>query len=215
MNQTQARVLTQSQPLTNKVLRNAYILLALMLGLAATTAFLARNTQPLNVWLSLILIIGAPFLVQRLSVTALGIPAALAYGAMLGWLFGPLINFYAQINPSIVINAFGGTAIATFGLSMYALTTRKDFSFLGGILVVGVIAVIAAAVANIFFQVPALSLAISAVVVVLSSIGILYHTSSAINGGDTNYISVATGLFADIFSMFISLLRLFGFLSSE
>lgn len=205
------------QPLTNKVLRNAYILLSLMLALSAGVASLtiASNMAPLNPWLILAFLIVTPFIVMRFTSSPLAIPLALGYGALIGFLMGPIVGLYMAMNANIVINAFAGTAIATFALSMYALTTRKDFSFLRGFFVVGIVVVLIAIVAQLLLQLPLLGLMISGAVVLLSSIGILWHTSQAVHGGETNYVVVAVGLFADIWSMFMSLLRIFGIFGGD
>lgn len=215
--QTQAATQALDQPLTNKVLRNAYLLLALMLGLsAAITAYtISAGVAPLNKWLILAIVIGAPFLVLGVARTALGLPAALLYGAAIGYVFGPIVGLYYAAGPQIVLNAFVGTALISGGLSVFALLSRKDFSFMGGFLFVGSLIILAAIVGNMIFQIPALSLAISAVIVLLSAIGILYFTSQAIHGGETNYVVIAVGLFADIWSMFLSLLRIFGIFGSD
>jgi modulator of FtsH protease len=205
------------QPLTNKVLRNAYILLSLMLALSAGVASLtiASNMAPLNPWLILAFLLVTPFIVMRFTSSPLAIPLALGYGALIGFLMGPIVGLYLAQNANIVINAFAGTAIATFALSMYALTTRKDFSFLRGFFVVGIVVVLIAIVAQLLLQLPLLGLMISGAVVLLSSIGILWHTSQAVHGGETNYVVVAVGLFADIWSMFMSLLRIFGIFGGD
>lgn len=207
----------EAQPLTNKVLRNAYILLSLMLGLSAgvTALTIASGMAPLNHWLVLGLLIGSPFLVMRFTQTPLAIPMALAYGALIGFVMGPIVGLYLAHNANIVTNAFAGTAIATFSLSMYALTTRKDFSFLRGFFVVGVVVVLLAIVAQLLLQIPLFGLMISGAVVLLSAVGILYHTSAAVHGGETNYVVVAVSLFADIWSMFMSLLRIFGIFGDD
>ena len=204
-------------PLTNKVLRNAYILLSLMLALSAgvATIAIASGIAPLNPWVTLLLLIGSPFLVMRLVNSPMAIPLALGYGALIGFLMGPIVGLYLAKNAGIVINAFAGTAIATFALSMYALTTRRDFSFLRGFFVVGCVVVMLAILAQLILQMPLFGLAISGAVVLLSSVGILWHTSAAVHGGETNYVVVAVGLFSDIWSMFMSLLRIFGIFGGD
>lgn len=207
----------QAQPLTNKVLRNAYILLSLMLALSAavTGVTIASGMQPFNPWITLGVLLVTPFILMRFTNSPLAIPMALGYGALIGFLMGPIVGLYMAKNANIVINAFAGTAIATFALSMYALLTRKDFSFLRGFLVVGVVVVLIAIVAQLIFQLPLMGLMISGAVVLLSSVGILWHTSQAVHGGETNYIVVAVGLFSDIWSMFMSLLRIFGIFGDD
>ncbi len=219
MNQIDMRTAAQAdvQPLTNKVLRNAYLLLSMMLVLSAavTTWTISAQVAPLNIWLALGLLIGTPMLAMTMARTAFGVPAALAYGAVLGYVFGPIVGIYFAAGPQIVMNAFVGTAVITLGLSMYALMTRKDFSFLGGFLVVGSLVILLAVVANIFLQIPMMSLVISSALVLFSACGILYLTSAAINGGETNYVVIAIGLFADIWNMFMSLLRIFGIMGGD
>ncbi len=207
----------ESQPLTNKVLRNAYILLSLMLALSAavTGITIASGMTPLNPWIILGLLIVTPFIVMRFTSSPLAIPMALGYGALIGFLMGPIVGLYMAKNASIVVNAFAGTAVATFSLSMYALTTRKDFSFLRGFFLVGCVVVLIAIAAQLILQLPLMSLVISGAIVLLSSVGILWHTSQAIHGGETNYVNVAVGLFADIWSMFMSLLRIFGIFGGD
>ncbi|AVP97085.1 BAX inhibitor protein [Ahniella affigens] len=215
--QTQTASQALDQPLTNKVLRNAYLLLGMMLGLSAlVTAYtISAKVAPLNKWLILLIVIGSPFLVLSMARSALGVPAALLYGALIGYVFGPIVGFYFAAGPQIVLNAFAGTALICGGLSAFAVFSRKDFSFLGGFFFVGSLIVLAAIIANLIFQIPALSLGISAVVVLLSAIGILYFTSQAIHGGETNYVVIAVGLFAEVWSMFLSLLRIFGIFGGD
>ena len=207
----------EAQPLTNKVLRNAYILLSLMLALSAavTGITIASGMAPLNPWLTLGVLLVTPFILMKFTNSPLAIPMALGYGALSGFLMGPIVGLYMAKNANIVINAFAGTAIATFALSMYALTTRKDFSFLRGFFVVGVVVVMIAIVAQLILQLPLFGLMISGAVVLLSSVGILWHTSNAVHGGETNYVVVAVGLFSDIWSMFMSLLRIFGIFGDD
>lgn len=219
MSQSDIRTISQVdvQPLTNKVLRNAYLLLSVMLALSAAVTIwtISAKIPPLNIWIALGLLIVTPIVALKMARTAMGVPAALAYGLVLGFVFGPIVGIYFAAGPQIVMNAFVGTAVITLGLSMYALMTRKDFSFLGGFMVVGGLIILCAVVANIFLQIPMMSLVISSVVVLLSACGILYFTSAAINGGETNYVVIAIGLFADIWSMFMSLLRIFGVLGGD
>jgi len=114
------------------------------------------------------------------------------------------------INPSIVMTALGGTGVIFLGLSGYALTTRKDFSFLAGFLMVGFFVVIGAALLNIFLGIPALFLALNAAIVMIMSGFILFQTSQIIHGGETNYIMATAGLFLSILNMFQALLHLLG-----
>jgi modulator of FtsH protease len=117
--------------------------------------------------------------------------------------------------PQIIATAMGGTGILFLALSGYALTTKKDFSFLGGFLFAGMIVVLLAIVASLFIPMPALSLTISAAVIMLMSGFILFDTSRIINGGETNYIMATYGIFLSIFNIFISLLNILGIMGDE
>jgi modulator of FtsH protease len=128
----------------------------------------------------------------------------------MGASIGPMLNHYLAMTggPALVMQALGGTAVVFFGLSAYALTTRKDFSYMGGFLSVGLLVAIVAIIANIFLNIPALSLTISAAVVMIMSGLILFDTSRIINGGETNYIRATVSLYLDIYNLFIHLLHL-------
>jgi modulator of FtsH protease len=117
--------------------------------------------------------------------------------------------------PQIIATAFGGTGIIFLGLSGYALTSKKDFSFLGGFLFAGMMVVVLAIIASLFIQMPALSLTISAAVIMLMSGFILFDTSRIINGGETNYIMATYGIFLSIFNIFISLLNILGIMGDD
>ncbi|MCP4995979.1 MAG: BAX inhibitor (BI)-1/YccA family protein, partial [Gammaproteobacteria bacterium] len=127
------------------------------------------------------------------------------------------LTYYLALpnGPQIVATAFGGTGIIFLGLSGYALTSRKHFSFMGGFLIAGMLMVLVAALANIFLSMPALSLAISSVVIMLMSGFILYDTSRMIHDGDTNYIMMTVSLYLSIFNIFVSLLQILGFMSGD
>jgi modulator of FtsH protease len=128
----------------------------------------------------------------------------------MGASIGPMLNHYLAMpgGPALVMQALGGTAVVFFGLSAYALTTRKDFSYMGGFLMVGLLVAVVAMIANIFLAIPALSLTVSAAVVMIMSGLILFDTSRIINGGETNYIRATVGLYLSIYNLFIHLLSL-------
>ena len=130
----------------------------------------------------------------------------------MGASLGPMLSHYASMpnGTSLILQALGGTALIFFALSGYALTSKKDFSFMGGFLMVGLIVVIVASLANIFFQIPALSLAISSAVIMIMSGLILFDTSRIINGGETNYIRATVSLYLNIYNIFVHLLHLLG-----
>ncbi len=130
----------------------------------------------------------------------------------MGVTLGPIISMYLSIpnGHSIVMTAMGGTGIIFLGLSGYVLTTRKDFSFLGGFLMVGILVAFLAGLAAYFLSMPGLSLAVSAMFILLMSGLILYQTSAIIHGGETNYILATVTLFVSIYNLFLSLLQLLG-----
>ena len=176
---------------TNKVLRNTYMLLAMTLAFSAVCAGIAMAVG-ISPMMSLVMTIGAfitLFVVQKKADSASGIYWVFAFTGLMGASLGYTLNFYLGVaGPGLIMEALGATALVFFALSAYALTTKKDFSFMGGFLVVGLVVVLVAAIANIFFAVPAVSLAISAAIVFIMSGFILFDTSRIIHGGETNYI---------------------------
>lgn len=205
---------------TNKVLRNTYALLGMALLVSAVAAMISMSIG-LGRGLSLVMMIGgiliAMFVLPRTANSAAGVPVMFLFTAMLGMSIGPMLTYYLSLpaGPSIVAQALVGTAAIFLGLSFVALTTKKDFSFLGGFLMIGFMVVLLAVLANLFFNIPGLHLAISAAVVLLMSLWILFDTSRIINGGETNYIMAAAGMFINIFNLFVHLLHLVGALSRD
>lgn len=204
---------------TNKVLKNTYILLGLTLLFSAMTAGLSM-AMGLGQGAALILMLvgfGLLFVVHKTADSSKGLLAIFAFTGVMGASIGPMLNYYLSMpnGPSLVMQALGGTAVVFFGLSAYALTTRKDFSYMGGFLMVGLLVAVVAMVANIFLAIPALSLTISAAVVMIMSGLILYDTSRIINGGETNYIRATVSLYLDIYNLFIHLLALLSVFSGD
>mgnify|MGYP001048747242 CR=1 FL=1 len=197
---------------TNKVLKNTYMLLGMTLAFSAATAGMAMAlNMPQGMALILMLVgFGLLFVVHRMADTAKGLPAIFAFTGVMGASLGPMLNAYVSLpgGPALIMQALGGTAIVFFGLSAYALTTRKDFSYMGGFLMVGLLVAVVAGIANIFLAIPALSLTISAAVVMIMSGLILFDTSRIINGGETNYIRATVSLYLNIYNLFIHLLHL-------
>jgi len=156
---------------TNKVLKNTYMLLGMTLAFSAATAGMAMAlNMPQGMALILMLVgFGLLFVVHRMADTAKGLPAIFAFTGVMGASLGPMLNAYVSLpgGPALIMQALGGTAIVFFGLSAYALTTRKDFSYMGGFLMVGLLVAVVAGIANIFLAIPALSLTISAAVVMI------------------------------------------------
>ena len=197
---------------TNKVLKNTYMLLGLTLLFSAVTAGISMAVG-LGQGAALILMLvgfGLLFVVNRTADSSKGLLAIFAFTGVMGASIGPMLNFYLAMpgGPALVMQALGGTAVVFFGLSAYALTTRKDFSYMGGFLMVGLLVAVVAMIANIFLAIPALSLTISAAVVMIMSGLILFDTSRIINGGETNYIRATVSLYLNIYNLFIHLLHL-------
>jgi len=197
---------------TNKVLRNTYMLLAMTLAFSAVCAGIAMAVG-ISPMMSLVMTIGAfvtLFVVQKKADSASGIYWVFAFTGLMGASLGYTLNFYLGVaGPGLIMEALGATALVFFALSGYALTTKKDFSFMGGFLVVGLVVVLVAAIANIFFAVPAVSLAISAAIVFIMSGFILFDTSRIIHG-ETNYIRATVSLYLNIYNLFTSILHLLG-----
>lgn len=209
---------TQSVLQTNKVLRNTYMLLSMTLLFSAVCAFIGvvSGVSPIMAMVSSIGAIAMLWLVlPKTANSAKGIPVLFGITGLLGFGLGPMLSYYLSVNSSLVLTALGGTAVIFFALSGYALVTKKDFSFMAGFIMVGMFVVIGAALLNIFMQVPALSLAISAAIIMLMSGYILWETSSIIHGGQTNYIMATASLFLSILNIFQALLQLLGFFSGD
>jgi len=196
----------------NKVLKNTYMLLSMTLVVSAVTAgiSMAMNLSHMTALIMMLVSFGLLFVVNKQADKASGIFWIFAFTGLMGASLGPMLNHYAAIDPSLIMQALGGTALIFFSLSGYALTSKKDFSFMGGFLMVGLIVVIIAAVANIFFAIPAVSLAISAVIIMIMSGLILFDTSRIIHGGETNYIRATVSLYLNVYNIFTSLLHLLG-----
>ena len=204
---------------TNKVIRNTYLLLSLTLAFAAVAAGVsaALKLPHPGILLTLGGFFGLLFAVHKLKDSGWGILAVFALTGFMGYTLGPIISRYLGLpnGGEIVMQAIGATAAIFVGLSAYALTTKKDFSFMGGFLMVGILLAFLAGLAAIFFEIPALSLTVSAAFVLLMSGLILYETSNIIHGGETNYVLATVTLFVSIFNLFTSLLQLLGFMNSS
>jgi modulator of FtsH protease len=205
---------------TNKVLKNTYSLLSMTLVFSGIMAAISMAVNP-PYMVSMISSIGALvliwFVIPRTANSSMGIVVVFAFTGLLGFGLGPILNHYMEFanGARIISLSLAGTGIIFLGLSGYALTTKKDFSFLGGFLVAGMIMVIIAAIANMFLGFSGLSLAISSIVIMIMSGFILYDTSRIINGGETNYIMATVGLYLSIYNIFVSLLHLLGALGGD
>ena len=221
MNRNQIGILqTESALATNKVLRNTYLLLGMTFLFSAFTAYMsfAMHVRPMHPVLMIVGIYGLMFLTSALKDSPMGLVAVFAFTGVMGYTLGPILSFYVAAfsnGPQLIATAMGGTGMIFFGLSGYALTTRKDFSFLSGFLFIASMTALLAMIAGIFFQVPMISLAVSAMFVLISSGLILFQTSEIIHGGETNYISATVTLFVSIYNLFISLLQLLGAFSNR
>jgi modulator of FtsH protease len=210
---------TESVLATNKVIRNTYLLLSMTLAFAALVAAgtAALGLPHPGLILTLIGYFGLLFLTYKLQNSAWALAAVFALTGFMGYTLGPIVSHYLGLpnGGQTVMAALGGTAAIFIGLSAYALTTRRDFSFMGGFLAVGILVAFVAGLAAVFLEIPALSLTVSAAFVLLMSGLILYETSAIIHGGETNYVMATVTLFVAIFNLFISLLQLLGFMNSS
>ncbi len=209
-----------SELATNKVLRNTYMLLSMTLLFSGVTAMIsmALNMPPMTYLISVIgAMVIAMFVLPKFANSPAGIGIVFLVTGMLGFGLGPILTMYASLpnGSNIITLSLGGTGVIFLSLSAYALTTRKNFNFLGGFLMVGFLLVLMAAIANIFMAIPAMSLMISAVVIMIMSGFILYDTSRIIHGGETNYVLATIGLYMTIFNIFISLLQILGIMGGD
>ena len=203
---------------TNKLLRNTYVLLAMTLAFSALTAGLsmAMNFPHLGL-LTLVGYFGLLFLTTKLRNSVWGIVSVFALTGFMGLTLGPMVNYYLSMpnGSQIVMQALGGTGVIFLALSAYAIKSEKDFSFMGGFLMVGILVGFLAALGAFFFEMPGLALAVSAMFVLLMSGLILYQTSEIIHGGETNYIMATVTLYVSIYNLFTSLLHLLGAFSGN
>jgi modulator of FtsH protease len=204
---------------TNKVIRNTYMLLSMTLAFSALTAgaSMALNLPHPGVIITLAGYFGLLFLTAKFKNSSIGLGFVFALTGFMGYTLGPIVSSYLSLSNGgqVVMTAMGATAVAFLGLSGYALSSRKDFSFMGGFLTVGILVAFVAGLAALFFEMPAMSLAVSAMFVLLMAGLILYETSNIIHGGETNYIMATVTLFVAIFNLFTSLLHLLGFANNS
>ncbi len=199
---------------SNRVLRNTYALLALTLLFSSVTAgiTMALNLPHPGLVLTLAGYFGLLFLTTRFRNSGLGLAMVFALTGFMGYTLGPLLNVYLSLpnGPQLVMTALGGTGVVFLGLSGYALVSRKDFSFMGGFLMAGILVAFLAGLGAVFFDMAGLALAVSAMFVLLMAGLILYETSNIIHGGETNYIMATVTLYVAIYNLFTSLLHLLG-----
>ena len=200
---------------TNKVLRNTYLLLGLTLLFSGLTAAFSVATDAgyPGILVTLVGVYGLMFLTQALRNSPWGLVSAFAFTGFMGYILGPLLNFYISSfsnGGELVAMALGATGVVFFGLSGYALTTKKDFSYLSGFIFIAIITALLMTIVGMFAQIPALYLGISALFVLISSALILFQTSMIIQGGERNYIMATISLYVSIYNLFVSLLQIFG-----
>ena len=205
---------------TNKVLKNTYLLLSMTLLFSAAMAGMSMylNLPHPGMIVTIVGYFGLLFLTSKFSNSSLGLLFVFALTGFMGLTLGPILNMYLTVfsnGNELIMTALGGTGVIFLGLSAYALTTRKDFSFIGGFLMVGILVAFLAGLGAIFFSIPALSLAVSAMFILLMSGMILFQTSAIIHGGETNYIMATVSLYVSIYNLFLSLLQLLAFFSGE
>lgn len=212
----QQAAIRESALSTNKVLRNTYLLLSATLAFSAITAgvALAFGLPHPGILITLVGYFGLLFAVHKTANSALGLLFVFLLTGFMGYTLGPIIGYYLQAIPnghSVVMNAFGITAVAFVALSAYAIRSGSRFSYMGGFLAVGILTVFLLGLAAIFFSMPMLSLAVSGMFVLLMSGLILYQTGEILHGGETNYILATVTLYVSLFNMFTSLMHLLGF----
>jgi modulator of FtsH protease len=211
---------TERELSTNKVLKNTYMLLSATLVFSALMAGLSMMLA-VPPWMYMASVIVAMvlgiFVLPRTASSSSGIGVLFLITGLLGFGLGAILTLYLQLphGPQVIGTAFAGTGLIFLGLSGYALTTKRDFSFMGGFLFAGIMVVFLVAIANIFLAMPALSLAVSGAIILLMSGFILFDTSRIINGGETNYIMATYGLYLSIFNIFINLLALLGIMGDD
>lgn len=198
---------------TNKVLRNTYMLLGMTLGFSAFVAYISASMglpHP-GFLITIVGFYGLLFLVHKTANSSAGLLSVFALTGFMGYTLGPILGMISAIGPQgdqIIMMALGGTALIFFSLSAYVLTTKKDMSFLGGMMMALFVVLIVGVIANLFMQMPALGLAISALFILFSAGAILMQTSAIINGGERNYVLATVTLYVSIYNIFLSLINL-------
>lgn len=212
---SQPQGITQTQTGTTldtgaaSVLRNTYMLLGLTIAFSAVVAFFSMNMPRPGFLITLVGFYGLFFLTAKLRNSPWGLASTFALTGFMGYTLGPLIGMFAGAGAmGIVTDALGLTALVFFGLSAYALISKKDFSFLSGFLMAGFVVLIGATLLSVFTNISGLHLAISCGFVLFSSAAILYETGNIIHGGERNYIMATISLYVSIYNIFVSLLSI-------
>jgi len=201
---------------TNKLIRNTYMLLSMTLLFCAAMAAVSvvvRASYGISMVCSIAALVLIWFVIPRYRNSTAALPLTFLFTGLLGFGLGPMLNYYLTTfsnGSELILTAAGGTGVIFLGLSAYVMTTRKDFSFMGGFLFVGFLVAIIGMIAAMIFSIPGMYLAISAMMILLMSGFILFDTSRIIHGGETNYVMATISLFLDILILFQHLLSLLG-----
>jgi len=206
---------SQHKVAANKVLRNTYLMLSMTLLFSAITAGISMsiNAPLLSPIITLIVYFGLFFAVNATKNSPMGIVLTFALTGFLGFTIGPILNFYMTTfsnGSELIMMALGSTALIFFGLSAIALNPNRNFSKMGTFLGIGAIVALVAIVANLFLQIPALALAISVIVALISGALIMYQTNAIIRGGETNYIMATVTIYISILNIFLTILQFLG-----
>jgi modulator of FtsH protease len=204
-------------PDSQKVLRNTYLLLALTMvptvvgaWIGMQTAWILQSSPILGFFVMLGSIIGLQYGIAHFRNSVIGIGLLLLMTGLLGWFIGPLLNHALSVKngADMVGYAAAGTGAVFFGMATIATVTKRDFSFMGKFLFAGMIALLVAMIANMFMQIPMLSLVISSLVIVVFSLFLLHDISRIVTGGETNYVMATTGVYISLLNIFTSLLSI-------
>jgi modulator of FtsH protease len=202
------------------VLRNTYFLLSLTLLFSAAMAGFALKTgaHQLNIFVMLIGMFGLLFLTMALRNSVWGIVSTFAFTGFMGYTIGPVLNMYLTTfsnGSQLVFTSLGATGVIFVALSGYVLTTKKDFSFMGGFLFIALLGGLLLSLGGMIFQIPMMQIAMSALFVLIFSSYILYDTSRILHGGETNYIMATISLYLDILNLFLNLLQLLSYFAGN
>jgi len=211
-------------PEAQRVLRNTNLLLALSMVptvagayLGMATAWIITGSPIISFFIMLGAVIGLQLGIARYRNSVLGIGLLLLMTGLLGWFLGPLLNYALALKNGMQLVGYAafGTGAVFMGMAMVAVATKRDFSFMGKFLFVGMIVLLVAMIANMFLQIPALSLAISSAVILVFSLFLLHDLSRIVTGGETNYVLATTGVYMSLFNIFANLLQLLSALTGE
>ncbi|MFA0088219.1 BAX inhibitor protein [Vibrio sp. 10N.286.49.C2] len=203
---------------TNKVLRNTYALLSMTLLWSAVVAgvSMAMGLPRPGIIITLVGFYGLLFLTEKNRDNSMGLVFTFLFTGFMGYTIGPILNAYLGAGMGdVILTALGGTALSFMAASAYALTTKRDLSMLGGLMLSLFVVLIVGMIASIFIQSTIMHLALSSLFIVFSTMAILMTTQGIIRGGETNYISATITLFVSIYNIFISLLSILGIMNDD